>query len=114
MGYKVLTDGNGSKLIQVVGMGCYMPLSEYQKIELDLKTTNRMLNEANDEILNLFSENQSLLCKVERLVKAINENCFGPCHEPDGSVGVDGYPWAFKVLSEIENIGQIASEVVEK
>lgn len=45
MGYKVLTDGNGSKLIQVVGMGCYMPLGEYNKLEQELKEAKSVIRE---------------------------------------------------------------------
>lgn len=35
MAYKVLTDGNGSKLIRVVGMGDYMPLKDYEALRLE-------------------------------------------------------------------------------
>lgn len=33
--YKVLTDGNGSDLIQVVGLGIYVPLSKFRDIEVE-------------------------------------------------------------------------------
>lgn len=35
--YKVLTDGNGSDLIQVVGLGFYVPLSRLQAAKTELK-----------------------------------------------------------------------------
>lgn len=38
MAYKILTDGNGGKLIRVVGMGDYMPFSEYDKVQAERDT----------------------------------------------------------------------------
>lgn len=35
MAHKVLTDGNGSSLIRVVGMGDYMPLSDYEALQAE-------------------------------------------------------------------------------
>lgn len=45
MAYKVLTDGNGSKLIRVVGMGDYLPVSEFQKLQAELKEAKSVIRE---------------------------------------------------------------------
>lgn len=43
MSYKVLTDGNGSGLIRVVGLGDYMPFSEYQKAAARANALNALV-----------------------------------------------------------------------
>ena len=55
------------------------------------------------KIAELQAERDALAATVVTLRTAINENCFGSCNEPDGNVGIDGYPWAFRVLSETED-----------
>lgn len=72
-------------------------------------------------LIAMQAERDALAATVVTLRTAINENCFGPCNEPDGNVGIDGYPWAFRVLSETEDFAfclaahdaEVAAKAVE-
>lgn len=43
MAYKVLTDGNGSGFIRVVGLGDYMPLKEHQSMVAEIEHKSKLL-----------------------------------------------------------------------
>ena len=62
--YKVLTDGNGSKLIQVVGMGLYMPLDDHQAMVKECEYSSKLLAEAMTERDSALAQNAELVAML--------------------------------------------------
>jgi hypothetical protein len=56
MAYKVLTDGNGSGFIRVVGMGDYMPLEEHQSMVAEIEHKSKLLADVMAERDELASQ----------------------------------------------------------
>jgi hypothetical protein len=83
MSYKVLTDGKGSGLIHVVGLGHFMRLSEHNEVIKELQF-------ARQELTDLRAERDALAAQVEHLCYQITnialcyDNNTG--HEPSLSV----------------------------
>lgn len=57
MSYKVLTDGNGSGLIHVVGLGYYMPLKDHQAMIVECQ-------EKSQAIFEIMAERDSLVSQL--------------------------------------------------
>jgi hypothetical protein len=68
MGYKVLTDGNGSNLIRVVGMGDYMPLSAHQAVVQECEVLQKALTDVTNERDNLAANVNALKDGINKCV----------------------------------------------
>lgn len=63
---KVYTDGNGSSLIMVEGLGEYVPKSEFVKIKAELE-------QHDDQITNIEIVNQEMLAVADARINKLND-----------------------------------------
>lgn len=73
MAYKVLTDGNGSGLIQVVGLGYYMPLKQHQEMVAECEHKS-------EQLATVAAERDAALANIQELRHAlliVNEMLLG-------------------------------------
>lgn len=75
MAYKILTDGNGSGLIRVVGMGEYIPLKDHQSLVAECEHKSKLLTEVMNERDTLASMH---IDNVRHIWESRN---FGCCEE---------------------------------
>ncbi|HAT42391.1 MAG TPA: hypothetical protein DCS87_11835 [Rheinheimera sp.] len=82
MGHKVLFDGNGSGIIQVVGLGLFVPaekhnevMQKWEQAQAERDALAKEVDAANDRNAELIEERDALAAQVEALRSAYQNLC---------------------------------------
>lgn len=70
--YKVLTDGNGSGLIHVIGFGVYVPLSDIEKAAAENDALSQKLRAAQHEAEALAASTWAMASKLKEVCELVN------------------------------------------